>query len=70
MINYQTATAEEITSFIDGVITKTAEGLEDSPKSKSFLINNTIGFFQGVMAARGFNYDYYDLCKWSDLARQ
>ena len=68
-INYKTAGAEEITSFIEKAIKTIAKDLADSPKSRSMMVNNTIGFFQGVMMARGFDYDIFEtVLKWADLA--
>jgi hypothetical protein len=33
------------------------------------MVNNTIGFFQGAMMARGFDYDIFEtVLKWADLA--
>ena len=60
-MNYQTATKEEIYKKIETAIKTTNECLFDSPISRASQINNHIGFFQGVMAARGIDYTFDEL---------
>jgi hypothetical protein len=67
-INYQTATAEEITNYFNTVIVKAVKELADSPKSLGVIVQNSIGFYQGVMATRGFTYDCSETTwKWAEL---
>lgn len=66
-LNYQIATFEEVRERIDSVIRAAASSLSDSPKSKAFQVNNHIGFFQGVCAARGFKYSLDLISDWQVL---
>lgn len=68
MIDYKTATFEEIYQHIDDIIIEVNASPEFNAKSKAFQVANHLGFFQGVCMARGFQYTVNDIKKWLVMA--
>lgn len=70
MIDYRTATFEEIYKHIDCVIREVNKSTEFSNKSKAFQTANHLGFFQGICIVRGFEYSVEDIKSWLQLAAE